>query len=218
MRAFDHEKVAAGLGRATATKVDAARLPFDVIALDDRAGKLRFKAGDTVWKCDLSTYECTRGAAADAPAEPPAAPSSRRRGFQGGRGREGRLFGENGRSPDGKWTAFVKDHDVYLRAEGAAEPVRLSLDGKEGRAYGRLSWSPDSRTLIAFRIEPGERKEVYLIQSSPSGGGRARFTARPYPLPGDKFTAYELNLFDIATRKQVKPKVDRIDYDEPALP
>ena len=98
-----------------------------------------------------------------------------------------------------------------------SEPVRLSTDGKEGLAYGRLSWSPDSKTLAAFRIEPGDHKEVYLIQSSPPGGGRAKFTARPYPLPGDKFTAYELNLFDIAAKKQTKPKVDRIDYDDPHL-
>ena len=27
-----------------------------------------------------------------------------------------------------------------------------------------LEWSPDSKTLVAFRIEPGERKEVYLAR------------------------------------------------------
>ena len=119
--------------------------------------------------------------------------------------------------PMGKWTAFIKDHNVHVRPASGSEPVRLSSDGKEGLAYGRLSWSPDSKTLAAFRIEPGDRKEVYLIQSSPPGGGRAKFRARPYALPGDKFTAYELNLFDIAGRKQCKPSVDRIDYDEPHL-
>ena len=40
----------------------------------------------------------------------------------------------------------------------------------------------------AFRIEPGERKEVYLVESSPRGGGRAVLHRRPYALPGDKFT------------------------------
>ena len=40
---------------------------------------------------------------------------------------------------------------------------------------------------------------------------------RPYPLPGDKFTAYELNLFDVAARKKNKPAVDRIDFDAPRL-
>ena len=57
---------------------------------------------------------------------------------------------------------------------------------------------------MAFRIEPGDEKEVFLIQSSPPGGGRAKMQQRPYPLPGDKFAAYELNLFDVAARKQIE--------------
>src|SRR5262249_29960718 len=39
--------------------------------------------------------------------------------------------------------------------------------------------------------------------------------ARPYKLPGDKFAAYELNLFNIPGKRQIKPKVDRIDYGVP---
>ncbi len=120
------------------------------------------------------------------------------------------------RSPDGKWLAFVKDHCLFLRADGKPEEIPLGKDGKPGLAYGRLEWAPDSKTLVAFRIEPGDRKEVHLIQSSPPGGGRAVLRSRPYPLPGDKFTTYELNLFDVASRKQLKPNVDRIDLREPA--
>ncbi len=70
---------------------------------------------------------------------------------------------------------------------------------------------------MAFRIEPGDRKEVYLIQSSPAGGGRAKLRTRPYALPGDKFTAYELNLFDVAEKKAIRPQVDRIDFGTPEL-
>ena len=117
------------------------------------------------------------------------------------------------RSPDGQWTAFVKDHNVFIRSREGEKEIQLSQDGKEGLAYGRLAWSPDSKTLVAFRIEPGERKEVHLIQSSPQGGGRAKLQTRPYALPGDKFTAYELNLFDVASQKQIKPEVDRFEHE-----
>jgi dipeptidyl aminopeptidase/acylaminoacyl peptidase len=58
---------------------------------------------------------------------------------------------------------------------------------------------------------------VYLVESSPAGGGRARLRARPYDLPGDRLTAYELNLFDVANRKANRPAVDRIDLDTPLL-
>src|SRR5437899_2708202 len=79
--------------------------------------------------------------------------------------------------------------------------TQLSTDGKIGYPYGMLEWSPDSNTLAGFRIEPGDNKEVYLIQSSPGGGGRAKLQSRVYPLPGDKFAAHELNLFDLESRK-----------------
>src|SRR5262249_40100388 len=35
--------------------------------------------------------------------------------------------------------------------------------------------------------------------------------------PGDKFTAHELNLFDVVNRKQSKPEVEWIDFDRPRL-
>lgn len=116
------------------------------------------------------------------------------------------------RSPDGKWTAFVKEQNIYLRGENSDE-VRLSEEGKGGDAYERFEWSPDSRTLVAWRVEPGERKQVHLVRSSPSGGGRAQLESRPYALPGDKFPRYEINLFDVASRKQLKPQVDRFEHE-----
>ena len=32
-------------------------------------------------------------------------------------------------------------------------------------------------------------------------------------MPGDKFTTYEVNVFDIAGRKQTKPEVDRFEHE-----
>ena len=170
--AFDHKRLAESLAKAIGKEVAADKLPFELIALDDQARVVRFKVGEAVWKCDLATYECVKAPDAEAPADAPASVPPRPGFFRSGRP------GGNDRSPDGKWTAFVKDHNVFLRAEGAGDPVRLSTDGKEGLAYGRLSWSPDSKTLVAFRIEPGDHKDVYLIQSSPPGGGRAKLRSR----------------------------------------
>src|SRR5690606_28093355 len=119
------------------------------------------------------------------------------------------------RSPDRRWTAFVRDHNVWVRS--GEKEVQLSKDGKEGLSYSMLEWSPDSRSLVAFRVEPGERKEVYLIESSPSQGGRARLHTRPYALPGDRFTSYELNLFQVEAGTQVKPEVDKVDFGRPRI-
>jgi dipeptidyl-peptidase 4 len=115
------------------------------------------------------------------------------------------------RSPDGQWTAVIRDHNVFIRDDDGDE-IQLSTNGHENDSYGRVTWSPDSSTVIAWRIAPGDRKQVHLIRSSPEGGGRAQLESRPYALPGDRFPRFELNLFDVATLKQTKPDVDRFEH------
>jgi dipeptidyl aminopeptidase/acylaminoacyl peptidase len=235
--AFDHAKLAAALSKAAGAEYKADQLPFETIEYvaqprvegvppsnrgleaRDTQGQdalatneqVRFTVEGTTWACDLASYVCTRTDLA--PIQAPAGPAegtsrSGRRGQGAGRER-----GPSADSPDGKWTAFVKDNNVCVRSKGDDQEVRLSTDGVEGNAYGVLSWAPDSKTLVAWRIEPGDGKEVYLVESSPAGGGRAKFSKRPYALPGDKFKTYELNLFDIETRKQIKPEVDKLELD-----
>lgn len=144
----------------------------------------------------------------------PAPREERRRRRNADGDSERRVNPNQATSPDGKWVAFVKDQNVFLRANGAdAEPIQLSTDGKSDDAYSRVSWSPDSQKLIAWRVESGDRKEVHLIRSSPKGGGRATLESRPYALPGDKFPRYEVNLFDVASRAQTKLEVDRFEHE-----
>ena len=116
-------------------------------------------------------------------------------------------------SPDGKWSAVIRDNNVFVKPMPDGQESALTADGKLGNAYGRLEWSPDSRALVGWRIEPGERKEVYLIRSSPAGGGRAQLRSRAYALAGDKFTKYEINVFDVAAHKQTKPLVDIYEHE-----
>jgi dipeptidyl aminopeptidase/acylaminoacyl peptidase len=251
--AFDHAKLATSLSNAAGTNYPADKLPFSDIAFADDNKAVQFKVGDTSWKCDLSSYTCTRTTtAANSPPTPPSRVAQpvveefdhgdypdvaplyednpdplayqQRGGQRGGQGRGGQFPGQGGqpRSPDRKWTAFVRDYNVFVREGDNGPEVQLSQDGQQGNAYGSLQWAPDSKTLVAMRIEPGERKEVHLIRSSPPGldpirGGRAVLESRGYPLPGDKFTANEINLFDPETKKQTKPAVDRIDFGNLAL-
>jgi dipeptidyl aminopeptidase/acylaminoacyl peptidase len=207
--AFDHAKLLTALSKAAGSEY--TQLPFNSIAFfDDKT--VAFKTGETTWKCNLGSYECSK---ADGDIALPEDADedigfSRRRGRQ--RDGDGSGPSQDGdRSPDGKRTAFIKDHNVFIKSDD--DEIQLSSDGKDGMAYGRFSWSPDSKKLVAFRIEPGERKEVYLVQSSPEGGGRAKLQTRPYALPGDKFTAYELNVFDIESHKQIKPAMDRFEHE-----
>jgi dipeptidyl aminopeptidase/acylaminoacyl peptidase len=232
--AFDHKKLAAALSKAAGKDFRADRLPFKEVEFVEQSRVVRFKVEDTTWKCDLSTYECSRSErspmleapperedAAEEDAEKLARDESlwpddtapdpeQREARQQPRPPQDR----SERSPDGAWTAFTKENNVWLRDRDGKE-VQLSKDGAAGNSYGNLEWARDSKSLVGWRIEPGENKEVYLIRSSPRGGGRATLETRPYALPGDNFTTYELNLFDVAAQKQTKPEVERTDFGRP---
>jgi len=214
--AFDHTKLAAALSKASGSEYAGDKLTFNTIAFTEDGKAVRFKVGDTAWQCGLSAYECSKidaSALIDDKADSEADAGQDRRPRRGQRQNQD-ADGPSDRSPDGKWTTVVKDHNVFIRAtDDEAKEIQLSQDGKEGLAYGRFSWSPDSKTLAAFRIEPAERKEVYLVESSPREGGRAKLQTRGYALPGDKFTRYELSVFDVTERKQLKPEVDRFEHE-----
>ncbi len=248
--AFDHQKLAASLSKASGEKYAANRLPFESIEFVEDGRSIQFKVNETTWKCDLNSYDCLKmeenGAGLSPGAPQPAATEradqdqedesslladlsspyaqqqsqevrEKNQGEDDDRPIERRELIRSVPSKDGKWTAFIKDENVYVRAEDGGKEFQLSQDGKPGLGYGMLQRAPDSQTLVAFRIEPGDNKEVYLIESSPKAGGRAVLHTRHYDLPGDKFTAFELNLFSPADQKQIKPEVDRIDFGFPRL-
>jgi dipeptidyl aminopeptidase/acylaminoacyl peptidase len=222
--AFDHARLAASLSKAAGTEFKADRLPFDSIEFLDAGKALGFEAAGKAWKCDLSSYECSAVGPANkrAPAkEPEPAEDDPDSPQVGGQQRQpkGPLVDRqrDASSPDGKWVAFIKDYNVFVRATDGGDPTQLSKTGVENNSFGMLAWSADSKAVVAFRIEPGDNKEVYLLESSPSGGGRAKLTSRPYPLPGDKFTAYEPWVFDVEKKSATKVETDRIDFGRPRL-
>jgi dipeptidyl aminopeptidase/acylaminoacyl peptidase len=228
--AFDHQKLAGSLSAASGKSYDAERLPFEAIEFTDKGEAVRFKVDDKVWQCDLTTYQCSADAALRSLVIKSAQPAS-------GRPARGSTFEEltpetnadgtnlaydppfdhESQSPDHKLTAFVKNYNLFVRQSDGSE-VQLTSDGNEKSLYGIPSWSPDSKTVVAFRIEPGHPKDVFLIESSPRGGGRAKLRERLYPLPGDKYTSYDLMLFDVENRKEMKVDAEPVDfYGSPAI-
>lgn len=234
-QAFDHDKLAAALAKAAGEEVKADKLPFSEIEFIENGNAVKFEAFAKSWRCDLNTYRCVTVATNLTPGlSIPANPSESHREspFAGppspqdqtnqppARERGSRRRGEREvRSPDKKWTAFVREHNVFIRSEADGNETRLSDDGVETNSYSRIEWSPDSRSLVAWRVEPGDIGLVYLVQSSPPNGGRAVMRQRPYAQAGDKFPKYEVNVFDVATHKQTKPAVDRFEheYETPQL-
>lgn len=108
-----------------------------------------------------------------------------------------------GMSPDGRWMAFTRGDDVWVRPiPGQGEPTRLSTDGVPGDSYSGTAffWSPDSSKLVAFRARPAQERRLDLVSSARDGMGMPRTISVPYLVPGDRIPHPRPVLFDLANR------------------
>ena len=73
-----------------------------------------------------------------------------------------------GASPDGKWLATIKNHNVWLRHAASGGEFAFSTDGTADDGYiDGFHWSPDSKRIVAMQVAPGQEHKVYFVESSP---------------------------------------------------
>ncbi len=196
--AFDHEKLAAALNAASGEKYQAEKLPFGFISFSDGEKAIEFDAGSFRWKCDLATYTVTK-----------VGPARRRFFFD--EEPEATESKEPKVSPDGKWEAFIKNFNVYVRPKSQAkdqekkDEIVMSWDGSEGNYYTLRSirWSPDSKRLAAFRVRPGYKRNVQYIESSPPDQLQPKYSSIVYAKPGDTLDIFQPVIFDVGAKQQI---------------
>jgi dipeptidyl-peptidase-4 len=112
--------------------------------------------------------------------------------------------GRRGESPDGKWFAFIKDYNLYVREIDSGEEVALSTDGTEEDAYSeRFWWSPDSEKLAALQVKKGQDRKIYLIESAPEDQLQPKLHTLSYDKPGDRIDAPKPRLFNVVRAHQI---------------
>lgn len=110
----------------------------------------------------------------------------------------------NGKSPDGRWQASIRDQNVWLRDAQSGVEKQLSSDGKTNDAYGgRIYWSPDSRKLVVLRTQPAEEHLVTVVDSSPSDQVQPKVQTFNYPKPGDRIAISKPQLFEAASGRHI---------------
>jgi dipeptidyl aminopeptidase/acylaminoacyl peptidase len=207
--AFDQDKLAEALIEIGIKDVQAERLPIDRLQFDLSENQAFFRAKGRPFAWDRKTHQLKEAK----PPEIEKKPEDKKKDEDKPKAyRPSRKL-----SPDGKWKALIRDNNLFVQPTGDGEEIQLSKDGQKDHAYKEVFWGPDSKHLVSFRIKPGEISEVHLIESSPKGGGPAKLHTRKYPLPGDPFTTFELNWFDLSTKRQEKPEVGLIDFRWPRL-
>jgi dipeptidyl-peptidase-4 len=283
--AFDHERLAAALSKASEKDIQANRLPIDKLEFGDCGSGLLFTSQGKRWKCDLRSYE-VQEVSKDEQAVfslPPYAephPSIQAGGetsitfinrtsdavevywvdFDGQRryyatilageqhqqhtfaghvwlvtDKDGKVLAvfvateeaadavidDNlvhkatnkekskvvkpcSESPDGKWFAFIKDYNLYVRNLETDEEIALSSDGIVEDAYSEhFYWSPDSQKLVTLRIRKGDDRKIYMVESSPKDQLYPKLHTLSYPKPGDRIAISKPQLFDVIGKRQI---------------
>ena len=125
------------------------------------------------------------------------------------------------RSPDKKWRAVYRNHNVVLEPKSkSASAIKVTKDGKSRRRFGTccwvygeeldqqsaMWWSPDSRKLAYYEVDESKMSDYFLTVDNTSIYTKLQ-TVR-YPKAGDKNPKVSLHIYDIDTRKSVKVQLD----------
>ena len=223
--AFDHEKLAAPCrrrpardyhGRPAAVRRDRVRRR--------RSRRVRFRVGDATWKCDL-TRTTARRRARTRPCRARAEGRGRRRNAPA------TVRPPPGRRPTptgpARGPAIARRQVDRLRqGPQRLRPRRRARRGGPAQ-QGRQGGPGLRHALLVARLEDAGRlpHRAGRAQGGPpdrvvaAGRRPGQLQSRPYPLPGDKFTAYELNLFDVADQQadQARGRPHRLRPPAPAL-
>ncbi len=139
------------------------------------------------------------------------------------------------RAPDGERAVYVRDHNLWLRDRKAgASDRQLTQDGVAHFAYGAwdeecqdgtyvarrrtgtplgpnwVQWSPDSRYLVAMRIDLRDTPNRILFTENALGRDRATVpNMRHFPIASDnKVLTRVVTLIDTQTGQSAAAKVD----------
>ena len=193
-KAFDQVKFAEALGSATSKKFEPGKLPIKNLVFSDKLGSFAFNYDNYNWICNLRDYKILK------------------RGMVTDRGRKStwdwgfrdELTNNPVESPDKKWTAFIKNYNVYVKSADDGKEYQLSFEGAIGEYYSSyIRWAPDSRKLVTCRVRPAEKHMIYYIESSPDDQLQPKHYTYEYQKPGDAVPQKYPQLFDIESKNHI---------------
>jgi dipeptidyl-peptidase 4 len=198
--AFDHARLAAALSEAADTSYDAGKLPFREIQFvnGDKSVRVAVRRNKN-WTCDIASYRCTG---------PDTLPYTKVTEVA---------------SPDGKWVAFERSNNLWVRSSDGRDSAQLTTDGVTDWAYAVnrapccltvttqrnttelrpiILWSPDSKRIATHKFDERGVRPMYLLETK--NPGPILHTYR-YALPGDSvIPRYDIWVFDVASKRGVR--------------
>ncbi|SFD57404.1 Dipeptidyl peptidase IV (DPP IV) N-terminal region [Chitinophaga sp. CF118] len=204
--AFDHKKMAEALSAVMDTTLHSNKLPITDLVFPKKGNALLVEVKGKWYSCNLLNYTCT-------PAATPLLSSDNGSFIRHSRWEyhDDSTVGDS-LSPNKEWTAFIRDGNVFVKAAGTNDEFSFTTDGTKEKPYGALKWSPDSKYLVGYHINPVTIQPVYHLLSSLSNSTRAKLDTEEYAQPGDPFTGFEMFVFNLADKKMGKVNTEIYDF------
>ena len=231
--AFDHDKVAAALLKASGRKPT-----FSSIVFTKDMKSIMVADSGKEWSCDVKGSKCASIAAGTIAAATPRleggiAGRGGRGGGGGGRGGAGGggANSSDGKpllmSPDGSRGVFIRDFNLWVKETAGGAETQLTTDGMKDFGYGTNNagwtsgpgvvglWSPDSKKLATQQQDERGVGKMYLVSTpvgtfSASGrdGGHPILREWAYPLPGDSvITTIQRVIIDVGAKRVIRLKM-----------
>jgi dipeptidyl-peptidase 4 len=117
-------------------------------------------------------------------------------------------------SPDSKWQISFKDNQARLNQLDSKKVTMLTMDGSiTNRFQGPVFWSPDSKSVVFYQVEPEESHPLNIVKTTPEEQFQPKLTSRQYLKPGDRIAKPVMFLYRIGEEKPVK--IDSKLYPNP---
>ncbi len=205
--AFDHEKLLNLLSAKTGKKYPRTPLPFKSIKFIDEK-KIEFELEGKIWTLNIETYELS---------------------YRIKEEKEEKL---EKISPDGKWIAFTKNYNLFIRSADGNNTIQLSEDGRRNFEYASylgwydliegengerpkrfwVEWSPDSKKIFTQIVDLRKARKMYLLQSV-NETFRSKLFSYYRGSPGDENIVYYIPvIFDIEKRKEIRIDIEPVPH------
>ena len=133
-------------------------------------------------------------------------------------------------SPDGKWSAFVKDYNLFIKSTESNQEFQLSFDGEKNYEYAsyygwydilegenaerpknfNVQWSNDSKWLAANIVDLRFAEKMYLLDWSIDSLFKPKLLSYYRGSPGDTTMVHiEPVFFNVETKQEIKTNLPK---------
>ena len=199
---FNHNKMASALTEFSEKLIKENQLSLSNIEKRGK-GNLEFQFEDKSYVLNLKSYQLTLQE--EKPKE------------------EKNLF--EAKSPDGKWIAYTKDYNLFIKSIESSKEFQLSTEGKRGYEYATrydwydkmegengerpkrffMNWSEDSNWIATNIIDTRNAEKMYMLDHSIDSLYKPKLLSYYRGSPGDTTMIMVTPVFyNVETKKEVK--------------